>query len=159
MTDLQFVLTLLATLGCGMMVGIFFAFSSFLMRALGQRPAREGMAAMQAINVVIVRPSFLLVFMGTAALSVLLIIASLLWWTDAGAVWRIVGSVLYLIGSIVVTVIANVPRNNALAALSPDDPNSGPAWLTYQSEWTRWNHVRAVMTLAATAAFALALKG
>jgi uncharacterized membrane protein len=56
-------------------------------------------------------------------------------------------------------MMGNVPRNNALAALSPDDPNSAPAWLTYQAEWTRWNHVRTAMTLAATAAFAIALRG
>lgn len=156
--DVQFVVTLLATLGCGLMAGIFFAFSSFMMHALGQLPAREGMAAMQSINVVIVRPSFLVIFLGTAALCVLLIIASLLWWTGSGAIWRLAGSALYLLGSILVTGMANVPRNNALAAASPNDPNSARVWRDYQSSWTAWNHVRTVACIAATATFAIALR-
>ena len=40
-----------AVLGCGLVAGIFFAFSTFVMRALGRRPAGEGIAAMQAINI------------------------------------------------------------------------------------------------------------
>ena len=48
---LLFVLTLFAALGCAMMAGVFFAFSSFVMPALRRLPATQGIAAMQAINV------------------------------------------------------------------------------------------------------------
>ena len=56
--------------GSGMMAGLFASFSTFMMKALGSLERSEGVRAMQAINRLIVRPSFLLVFMGTAASSV-----------------------------------------------------------------------------------------
>ena len=55
--------------GSGMMAGLFASFSTFMMKALGSLERSEGVRAMQAINRLIVRPSFLLVFMGTAAFS------------------------------------------------------------------------------------------
>jgi uncharacterized membrane protein len=47
---LLFVLTLFAALGCGLVAGVFFAFSTFVMKALARLPAEQGIAAMQAIN-------------------------------------------------------------------------------------------------------------
>jgi SulP family sulfate permease len=46
-------------LGCGIVGGVFFAFSSFVMTALGRLPAAEGMAAMRSINRVAVTPPFM----------------------------------------------------------------------------------------------------
>ncbi len=51
-----------------MVGGIFFAFSSFVMRALAKMPDAEGIAAMQSINVVVINPSFLGAFVGSAAM-------------------------------------------------------------------------------------------
>jgi uncharacterized membrane protein len=154
---LRFALTLLAALGCGLMAGVFFAFSTFVMRALARLPAHEGIAAMQSINVVVVNSLFIAVFMGTALACIVVIIASFVWWQDAGAIWRIVGGALYLVGNIVVTGVANVPRNNALTAISPDDPAGERVWADYVSSWTAWNHVRTATALGAAAAFIIAL--
>ena len=52
------------------MAGLFFAFSTFIMRALGGLPANGGLAAMQSINVVVINWRFLAVFLGTAVLAV-----------------------------------------------------------------------------------------
>ena len=49
-----------------MIAGLFVSFSTFMMKALSSLERSEGVRAMQAINRLIVRPSFLLVFMGTA---------------------------------------------------------------------------------------------
>ncbi len=65
-----------ATVGTGLAGGIFFAFSSFVMRALGAVPPRAGIAAMNAINVAVINPGFMLVFLGTALLSIALAFAS-----------------------------------------------------------------------------------
>jgi uncharacterized membrane protein len=46
-----FALTFLAALGGGLMTGLFFVFSAFMMTALARLPAGQGMAAMQSINV------------------------------------------------------------------------------------------------------------
>ena len=57
------------TLLCSALVGgIFFAFSSFVMKALAGVPSSKGMRAMQSINLVVINPSFLGVFFGKAAL-------------------------------------------------------------------------------------------
>ncbi|HLL90834.1 MAG TPA: hypothetical protein VK324_16150 [Tepidisphaeraceae bacterium] len=64
---LEFPMTLAAALGSGLMAGVFFAFSAFVMRALGRLPAGEAVAAMRAINVAVINPLFLGVFLGTAA--------------------------------------------------------------------------------------------
>lgn len=59
MDDLTTVLSILAMLGCGMIGGVFFAFSSFVMRALARLPDAQGLAAMQSINFVVLNWHFL----------------------------------------------------------------------------------------------------
>jgi uncharacterized membrane protein len=66
--------------------------------------------------------------------------------------------VLYLLGSILVTIAFNVPLNRALAAVNPDSTEGAGMWTRYLSVWTTWNHVRAVASLAAAASFMMALR-
>ena len=152
------VLTFAAALGSGLIAGTFFAFSTFVMKSLGRLPPAEGLAAMQSINVVVINPLFLGVFMGTAALCLLLPAVAWLRWDRPAATWLLVGSGLYLIGTFGVTAAFNVPMNDALAALAPGDPAAAGPWATYLSHWTAWNHVRGLAALAATAAFIQALR-
>jgi uncharacterized membrane protein len=65
-------LTVLAALGAGLVAGIFFAFSTFIMAALARLPAEGGIAAMQSINVAVLNPLFFLAFFGTAAIALVL---------------------------------------------------------------------------------------
>lgn len=152
-----FPLTLLAALGCGLIAGAFFAFSAFVMKALGRLPANEGIAAMQSINVVVLNPWFLTVFLGTAAACGLAVVFSLMRWQNAGSTYRLVGSVLYLVGTFLVTMICNVPLNDKLAAVNPTNPDAASVWANYLTNWTAWNHVRTVAALAAAASLILAL--
>lgn len=154
--DLLFALTLFAALGCGLIAGVFFAFSSLVMKALARLSPREGIAAMQSINIVVINPLFLSVFLGTAVACALVIISSLLRW-HAGAVYSMVGGALYLVGTLMVTVVFNIPRNNALASVTPADPDSASIWASYVASWTAWNHVRAAAALAAAASLIIAL--
>ncbi len=159
MTDaLLFALTLAAALGCGLIAGVFFAFSAFVMGALARLPAAHGIAAMQSINVVVINPAFLGVFFGTAVLCIVLIVAALITWGETGAICLLVGALLYLVGTIVVTMACNVPRNNALAAVAPDSDAGAGLWPRYVREWTAWNHVRAAAALLAAASFTMALR-
>lgn len=156
-SDWLSVLTLVTALGCGLMAGVFFAFPSSIMRALAQRPAPEAIATMQTINIVIVNPLFLLVFVGTALTSGVMIVAALLRWPEPGAVYLLVGGLLYLVGSFVETAVIHIPKNNALAEITPTDPKGASFWAGYLSRWTAWNHVRTVASLAAMASLILAL--
>lgn len=155
--QLLFALALFAALGCGLVAGVFFAFSSFVMKALACRPASEGIAAMQSINVVVLHSWFLRAFLGTAAVCVVTLISSLVRWREPNSAYLLAGSVLYLVGSLWVTVAFNVPRNEALKAVAPAVPSSAGLWADYVVTWTAWNHVRTAASLAAAASFSIAL--
>lgn len=154
---LLFALTLFAALGCGLIAGVFFAFSAFVMKALARLPPGEGIAAMQFINVVVLKSWFMGAFLGTAAVCVLALISSLLRWHEPGAVYLFVGGALYLVGSLLVTIVFNVPKNEALASVAPADPDGASLWAGYVASWTAWNHVRTAASLAAAASFSIAL--
>jgi uncharacterized membrane protein len=155
--QLLFALTLLAALGCGLIAGVFFAFSAFIMKALARLPAAEGIAAMQSINVAVINSLFLGAFLGTAVVCVVAAIASLLRLHDPGAVYSLVGGALYVVGSFLVTMVFNVPLNDALASVAPGGPDAASHWARYVAGWTAWNHVRTAAALAAAASFSLAL--
>jgi len=157
MDHFLFALTLLAALGCGLIAGVFFAFSSFVMKSLARLPAGAGIAAMQSINIVVLRSWFMAAFLGTAAVCVVASVYSLFRLQEPGVVYLLVGSALYLVGSFLVTIVFNVPRNEALAKLAPTNPNSANFWSGYAASWTAWNHVRTVAALAAAASFSVAL--
>ena len=144
-------LRLVAALGCGLMAGLFFSFSAVIMRSLARQPQASGMAVMQTINVAILNPWFGAAFFGTPFACVLVIISSLLNWDGARAACSIAGSVLYLIGGLLVTVLFNIPKNNALEAVEATAPGAAALWSDYLTSWTRWNHVRSATTFAAAA--------
>jgi uncharacterized membrane protein len=152
-----FIVTLLAALGSGIMAGLFFAFSAFVMQALGKRPAPVGIAAMQSINETILNPIFFLVFFGTAVLSLVIAVWALLDWSDWSSGWRLAGGLLYLIGSIGITMRSNVPLNNRLAKLTPDSAEGATLWSHYLKAWTQWNHARTVACIGATGSFILGM--
>ena len=157
MDETLFALTLIAALGCGIVAGAFFAFSTFVMTALGRLPAGQGITAMQSINVVVINPWFMTALFGTALACVVLAVASAFEWDEPEVVYRVAGSGLYLVGTILVTIAFNVPRNDALAAASADSADGATLWRRYLAEWTAWNHVRTAAALAAAASFTVAL--
>jgi uncharacterized membrane protein len=156
-TNVVNTVALLALVGSGLVAGVFFIFSVCIMRVLGGLPAAQGVATMQNINVVIINPWFLTAFLGTAALCVYVAIASVVRFDGTGSALLIGGSAAYVIGTFAVTMIFNVPRNDALAALQPDTAEAARYWAVYLTEWTTWNHVRTVASTAALALLAAAL--
>lgn len=154
---MQNILILISALGCGLVAGVFFAFSSFVMDALGKLPPNQGIAAMQSINVVVINPLFLGVLFGTAALALFLGFGAIRHLGDSRAIWIVAGVGLYVIGTILVTMAFNVPLNNALAAIDPASGEGAAVWADYLQNWTSWNHVRGLAALAASAAFISAL--
>ncbi|KOV99379.1 membrane protein [Streptomyces sp. NRRL B-1140] len=152
-----FVLTVLGVLGTGLVAGVFCGFSTFVMRGLGTLPPAQGVAAMNAINAAAVAPPFMIVFLGSAALCAVIAVVTFVLWPDEGTVELLVGSALYLFGSLGLTMVANVPRNDALAGLEPDTPPAAAYWAAYLREWTLWNHIRTAASAGAALAYVLAL--
>ncbi|MQW87401.1 DUF1772 domain-containing protein [Sinorhizobium saheli] len=143
-----------AVIGSGLMAGLFFIFSVCIMQALSRLPPEGGIAAMNAINDVILNPLFLSAFMGTALLSLGLIAVALIW-GGQGSYLLAAGGLVYLVGTLAVTMVFNVPLNNALAAASGQA--AVDLWRErYLTGWVWWNHVR---TFASTGALALFVLG
>src|SRR5262249_16329946 len=142
--------TFLATLGSALMAGLFFTFSNTAMTALGKLPPQTGIAAMQSINVWILNPIFALVFFGTSALSALLIVFAVLNLSPGWALPLLAGALCYLVGSLLVTMIFNVPLNDRLAASGAETTEAASFWAEYLRVWTARNHVRTLLCLAAT---------
>jgi uncharacterized membrane protein len=46
-------------------------------------------------------------------------------WSEPGAAYLLAGSLLHLVGTLVVTFVFNVPLNNRLASVEPDSPEAG----------------------------------
>ena len=130
------VLTLLTALGCGLIGGVFFAFSSFVMPALRRLPSHEGIAAMRSINVLAVTPAFMTALFGTAAACVALVVWVLFASDGSSPAQAIAGAAVYLAGVVVVTGARNVPLNERLAAAKPTDAGSAALWDEYLGRWT-----------------------
>jgi uncharacterized membrane protein len=149
-------LTFLAAISCGLAAGIFYAFSSLVMRALAKIPPPAGIAAMQSINVSVVNPWFIAAFFGPALICCALGVISLVRWNRAGNAYLFAGSAFYLVGTMIVTFAFNVPLNDVLATVDPASPEGARQWASYLVTWTNWNHVRTAGALFAAAAFYLA---
>ncbi|QOZ52605.1 DUF1772 domain-containing protein [Bradyrhizobium sp. CCBAU 53338] len=146
-----------SALGCGLMAGVYFAFSTFIMTSLGRLDQAAGIAAMNAINADIVRSPFMPLFLGTTVAGAALVVIGALRLNEPGAISMIAGGGLYVIGMFVVTMAFNVPLNDALAAVQASAPKAGAVWTTYLKDWVFWNHVRTVVSAATSALFIVAL--
>ena len=156
----QFIITSLlwiCAIGCGLIAGLFFAFSTFIMTALARIEQPSGIAAMNMINSTILRSMFIPVFFGTTLASLALAAMALFHWGEPGALPMLAGGIVYVMGMFVCTMFANVPLNNALAAVDPAGPDAAPVWARYLKDWTFWNHLRTLSSTAACALFVAAL--
>ncbi|WP_447727887.1 anthrone oxygenase family protein [Sphingomonas koreensis] len=138
---------LIAAIGAFVIGGVFYGFSTFIMQALGRVPGPEGIRAMQAINVTVMTPLFLGVFIGTALLLLGLGIVAGLNPGQPGAMHVIAGAALYVLGCFAVTMVCNVPLNNAIAAADPVSAEGAAVWARYLRDWVFWNHVRTAAAL------------
>jgi uncharacterized membrane protein len=147
-----------AMLGSGIAAGLFFIFSNTIMASFARLPVAQGIAAMQQINVTIINPLFMLVFMGLVVLSLVLGAKAIFGWAEAGSAWLLAGSVAYLVGCFLVTMVFNVPLNDALAAVDPASAEGAAIWARYLNEWLPWNHARTVACVVSLASLAMAFR-
>lgn len=155
MSELITIAVIASIVGGGLVTGLLFAFSNFVMRALAQLPAEQGMNAMQRINETIINPIFLVLFLGTPLLCLSVAIHSAFVVNEPGRVLLLVGSICYLIGPFGITVLFNVPLNNQLAGT--DASEAQKIWPMYQQRWQLWNHIRSYVGIASIAFMAAGL--
>lgn len=152
-------LVVAAALGSGLVGGLLLSFSIAVMPALSRQSEPCGISVMQAINVVILNPLFLTLFVGTAAVSLAVIGAAFAGMSDGPRWLLLAGALCYLVGVFGVTIMINVPLNNRLARLTADQRDSWPEWRHYLQRWTWWNHVRSAAAAAGSLALTLAAMG
>jgi uncharacterized membrane protein len=154
-----FFIALTGAVGCGLIAGLLFAFSNFVMRALLQQPPESGVRTMQAINALIQNPIFFVLFFGTTLATAFLAFTSALHLAQPGANVLLLASLLYLVGTFGVTVFFNVPLNNALAGYTSSTPDAAQYWPSYVAQWLKWNHVRTGTSMIAAALLTWAAAG
>ena len=157
MNTLTTLAVVIGLLGSALIGGVFFAFSSFVMGALGRLSSDAGIEAMQSINVVVINRSVLGAFMGTAVLCLGLVIVAMNGWGGQWAPLVVAGSLFYIVGTFIVTMVGNVPLNNRLAEVLAGDRDADAVWALYLERWTRLNSLRAAAAMTSTLLFALAL--
>ncbi len=139
----------IAAIGAGLMTGVYFAFSGFIMRSLDQLGAVHAADAMNAINEVILRSWFMALFFGSTLLYVVLAAVAVFDTDLAGRWFLFAAGFIYVVGMFLCTAMFNVPLNNRLADAGSDNNAKAETWTHYFKHWTRWNHLRSVCSLAA----------
>lgn len=153
--NLHSALLVVSAISSTLVAGIFYAFSSFIMAALGRLSSEHAVNAMNAINVTVYTPSFMVLFMGTALLCVLLAVWALFSIGSLDSQFVLAACFLYMAGCLGVTMMFNVPLNDQLAAAGAGEAEA--LWPSFLRDWTRWNTVRTVSASLAATLFILAL--
>ena len=133
--------------GSALVGGFYLAFSAVVMPALRRRPAGEAVATMTLINANAVRPPFMVLFFGTAAACVVVVVESAID-PRAQSPLRVAGAAAYLAGW-ASTMLINVPLNSRLSQNGTGHPER--LWPGYERPWTRANHVRVAISIAGAA--------
>jgi len=149
------IITVCAITGAGVVTGLLFAFSNFVMQALAKLPNEQGLCAMQEINEKIINPIFVTFFLGTPLLCVIIGANAFMNLDSTPSITSLCGVVLYLVGPFGITMLCNVPLNNRLAKADLTDADT--VWTDYQVRWQRWNHLRTYIGIVSTAFLATGL--
>jgi uncharacterized membrane protein len=157
MTVILVLALIIAAIGSGLVAGTFFAFSTFVMPAFTRISAEQGIAAMNSINTTILRSPFMMLFIPTAILCLLIGVLAVMHWREGASIWMLGGAVVYLLASFASTIAFNVPMNDALAKVSGGSAEAAALWSDYLQNWTWWNHVRTVASTFSSIAFVRAL--
>jgi uncharacterized membrane protein len=97
------------------------------------------------------RPRFMLVFIGTGGIAVVVAVAAYL---DRVEPWLLVGALTYVIGVVLITGGGNVPLNNRLDRVT-DQTLTCSSWTEFARPWTVYS-LRTVAAAVASLAFMIA---
>jgi uncharacterized membrane protein len=140
----------LALLAGALSAGFFYTFSILIMPALATADGGTAILAMQKINLSVRTVLFAFAFFGAPVLALLAALAAGLAGHCSAAGLALASGLLQIGAVFAVTMMVNVPLNEALAPVAASGPAAAATWASYDARWTPWNHVRAV---GATASF------
>ncbi|MFY0256349.1 DUF1772 domain-containing protein [Chitinophaga sp. 30R24] len=135
-----------------LVTGVFYAFAIAVNLAFQQLPDAAYIEAMQAINRAIVNPGFAISFFGAP---VLLPLATYMYAKPVfsqRAGYLLVATLLFLIGSFGVTVLANIPLNDQLAVVTLTGKTNAQLFTArhaFADAWNNWHLVRTLCSIGA----------
>ena len=145
-----------SVIACALVAGVFLTFSDFVMKSLAAAQPAAGIEAMQIINRKVFKTVIMVLLIGMAAISPVLIGYAALALSGAAAGWVIAGGVFYFVGVFLVTVAGNVPMNQRLDALDHTSAEAAVYWQTYVPVWSRWNTLRTASSTASAVCYLVA---
>ena len=149
-------LVILSLLSSGAMFGFFFAWVCSTMWGLDTANPNVSIAAMQAMNASVRNWVFAPAFFGTPILLIATALVILKCGKRQVAICFAIAGILYVLGVMLPTLMANVPLNEGLALIEiPLEPAAAQdVWQQYSAPWQDWNMVRTLV-----AGFVLGLAG
>ncbi|HKL14499.1 MAG TPA: DUF1772 domain-containing protein [Balneolaceae bacterium] len=140
-----------AILLTGLSAGLLFAWQVSVIPGTKRVQDSVYIETMQKINRAIINPPFMVIFLGPLFLQ---IISFVLYWNTSKTLWLILGaSILYGIGTVIVTGLGNVPLNDKLDTLSLNDLIEKQMASERQYYEARWNRLHTVRTVFAVLSF------
>jgi uncharacterized membrane protein len=155
------ILTTIAAIGSAAVGGLFYAFSTFVMKGLDRTEPVEAITAMRGINAEAqANGPFLVMFMGSALLALAVGVVAVFRIGQPGSWYLLAGAIVGL-GAVIITMAFNVPLNNHLDGVDPVGLSVADAareWQAYLSTWTAWNHVRTATGFVGAALMMIGLR-
>jgi uncharacterized membrane protein len=130
----------LAMIATGLSAGLLYSYACSVLPGLGQTSDRTFIDAMQQINKAIQNPVFFASFFGALALTAVAAAQQRRLGPGAATRWTVAALALYAL-ALLVTVGANVPLNDHLAAVGDPARIADPAAVRnhFQASWMAWN--------------------
>ncbi|MEU5403296.1 DUF1772 domain-containing protein [Streptomyces sp. NPDC005963] len=143
----------LAIISTGLYAGFMLTFQTGIMPAFAQLTDEQFLTAMRRINEVVPRPLFLATFVSIVLFPLLSLFFPVDGRTDFQRNLLITGLVC-AVANHVVTVVGNIPLNNALEAAAKVTHSASDDQIRLEFE-PRWNQFHLLRTMLAIAAFGL----
>ena len=147
MQGIQLYLVAGAAIASALVGGVFYAFSSFVMAARQRLEPKDGMTAVQAINITAVQPGLMVPFYGSTLAHIAVAITAITNWENSVSARLLVGSLSFVVGTFALMLFI-------LERIFPAAPH---VWHRYLVEWTRGNHLRAAASMVAATVLTIAI--
>jgi uncharacterized membrane protein len=141
------IILIMATLSSGLIAGLFYAWSISVTPGLAKVSDENYLHAFQSMNRAILNPALFIFFFG---LVILLPMLCYLSYKSPGSsvFWLILpATIFYLVGTMAVTILGNIPLNNALEALKIDSmtfEHMASFRLGFENKWNTLNMIRTI---------------
>lgn len=157
MYKIAFVVTALLL---ALIAGLFYSYSCSVNPGLGRLPDSGYIQSMQSINRAILNPGFFVSFMGTL---IMIPVSAWLCYKNEGTgtsfYLLLAASIIYIVGVFGVTIMGNVPLNEALDKFVINTATPGQIKMErmrFEISWNRWHAIRTFSNISSLLLFLIA---